>query len=311
MSIITRPLLSGSIKELSKIQYPVLATQKLDGIRALKIDGRVVSRKFKPIPNHHTRNFLEKYLLDGIDGEIMLQNSNDFNQVQSQVMSFDGQPNFMFCAFDYVKDDLEKPYHERIADLKDWYARIMVVEGLEASLEERDWELDKVLKVVIPVEIHNEKELLEYEARCIEQGYEGVMIRSPYGKYKCGRSTLNEGILLKLKRFKDAEALVVDFKEKMHNENTQQKDAFGLSKRSHEKDGLIPCNTLGSLFVRDLSTGHDFNIGSGFDDDLKKQIWDNREEYRGRIVKYKYQEIGPKGAPRFPVFLGFRHEDDL
>lgn len=38
------------------------------------------------------------------------------------------------------------------------------------------------------------------------------MLRSIDGKYKLGRSTTNEAILLKLKRFKDSEAIVVDYK---------------------------------------------------------------------------------------------------
>jgi len=137
------------------------------------------------------------------------------------------------------------------------------------------------------------------------------MIRTPLGKYKCGRSTLKEQILMKLKRFHDAEAKVIDFEEKMQNENVQERDEFGLAKRSSKKDGLVPANTLGALIVEDLKTGVRFNIGSGFDDELKKEIWLHKRKYKNKIVKYKYQSIGVKNAPRFPVFLGFRSKLDI
>ena len=70
MSLITKPLLAVAA-DLEKIEFPVWATPKIDGIRCLKINGQVVSRNFKPIPNHHIRTTLEQILPDGIDGEII------------------------------------------------------------------------------------------------------------------------------------------------------------------------------------------------------------------------------------------------
>lgn len=301
---ITKPLLSGKVEDLSKIKYPVYATPKLDGIRVLKVNGKVVTRKFKELPNRFAREKLEELLPDGMDGEIMLTEGEDFNSVQSAIMSFDGEPTFTYHCFDYVKDDLDKPYIERMDDLIEWAKTVS----------------DDRLFMVLPYKISNEKQLLEYEKQCLEEGYEGIMIRSAEGRYKCGRSTEKEGILLKIKKFYDSEATVVGFQEKMTNENVKEKDAFGNSKRSKKKEGLVPAGTLGALMVREsvpfpfpCNRGAriiEFNIGSGFDDATKQEIWDNRDKYLGKLVKYKYQEFG-KDAPRFPVFLGFRHEDDV
>ena len=130
------------------------------------------------------------------------------------------------------------------------------------------------------------QELLEYEDLCLTAGYEGVMLRNPTGKYKCGRSTLKEQILLKLKRFLDAEAIVVGFEEKMHNDNVQEKNELGLSKRSFKKDGLVFANTLGSLIVEDPITKTRFGIGTGFDDCLKLEIWNNKEKYLNESSPY-------------------------
>jgi DNA ligase-1 len=290
--MITRPLLAGTLEDVSTLKFPVLATPKLDGIRVLKVDGKAVTRKFKPIPNHHIRTLLEKHLPDGVDGEVMTPGT--FNDIQSKVMSHDGEPEFTLYVFDYVKDDLNKPYKDRIADM---------VKSVKNKAP-------FVIVVLKPVMITSPEELLAFENECLEQGYEGVMLRNPDSKYKCGRSTLKEQILLKLKRFLDAEARVVGFEEKMHNDNKQEKDEFGLSKRSSKKGGLQPANTLGALVVEDLTTGVKFGIGSGFDDALKKEIWTHRDKYLNKLVKYKYQSVGQKDAPRFPVFLGFRSELD-
>jgi DNA ligase-1 len=294
--MITRPLLAATLDNLTTVKFPVLATPKLDGIRVLKVAGKAVTRKFKPVPNKHIRELLEKHLPDGVDGEIMTPGT--FNDIQSKVMSFEGEPEFSFYVFDYVKDDLNKPYCERIDDMV-----------LDVVLSEQTVPFH--VNMLLPVLIENEKELLAYEQSCLNKGYEGIMLRQPHGKYKCGRSTPKEQILMKLKRFLDAEAIVVGFEEKLHNENSQEKDKFGLSKRSSKKDGLVPANTLGSLIVLDEKTKVRFGIGSGFDDALKQEIWNNQDKYLNKLVKYKYQSVGAKDAPRFPVFLGFRSKLDL
>lgn len=296
--MITRPLLAATLDDISTLKYPVLATPKLDGIRVLKVGGKAVTRKFKPIPNTYIKELLEKHLPDGVDGEIMTPGT--FNDIQSKVMSFDGEPEFTFYAFDYVKDSLIKPYKDRMLDM---------VNALESVV--KDSTLPFSINLLTPVLVRTVDELLELESQCLEHGFEGVMIRQPDGKYKCGRSTPKEQILMKLKRFMDAEARVIDFEEKMQNDNVQERDEFGLAKRSSKKEGLIPANTLGSLIVEDLNSGVRFGIGSGFDDELKREIWINRTKYKNKIVKYKYQSVGAKDAPRFPVFLGFRSELDL
>jgi DNA ligase 1 len=289
--MITRPMLAGTVKDIGQLKYPLLGTPKLDGIRCLIIKGKAVSRNFKPIPNVYTRNWLEKNLPSGADGELILR-GNSFQAVESAVMSEAGEPDVFYYVFDRVVDSLKEPYHERIKhlyDLKD---------------------IDRC-HLVLPKLLNNELEVLAFEEMCLADDYEGVMLRCIDGPYKCGRSTLNEHYLLKLKRFEDAEATVLDFLEKMHNTNEAKEDAFGHSKRSSHKDNKIPANTLGSLVVQDIKTNLIFNIGTGFDDSLRAEIWSNRDKYRKKLVKYKYQSKGVKDLPRFPVFLSFRHENDM
>ena len=59
------------------------------------------------------------------------------------------------------------------------------------------------------------------------------------------------------------------------------------------------------------SDGVEFSCGSGLNDALRQEIWDNRTKYLGKLVKYKYMATGIKNLPRHPVFMGFRDESDL
>lgn len=311
--MITRPLLAGTVKDTSVLKYPVLVGPKIDGIRCLVINGEAVSRKFKPIPNDFVRRWIEDNLPNNIDGELVIIGKT-FNEIQSAIMSHDGEPDFTFLAFDFVHDGatiLSDPYQIRLQHLYRWYSHRLKLLGYESNADalENNCEFANRVSIVGCQLINNEEELLELEQKWLAKGFEGVMIRDPHGPYKCGRSTLREGYLLKLKRFMDAEARVIGFEERMMNENEQEIDELGYAKRSSKKEGLIPSNTMGSLIVEDEKTGVKFGIGSGFDDELRRNIWINRDKYYHKLVKYKYQEMG-KEAPRFPVFLGFRHEDD-
>ena len=147
------------------------------------------------------------------------------------------------------------------------------------------------------------------EAYFLQMGYEGVMIRDPHGYYKNGRSTTNEGTLLKLKRFMDAEYEVVGFEERMHNGNEAIKDELGHTKRSSHAENKVGRGDLGALVLRHGSVT--FNCGSGFTDAEREDVWKNRDVYLGKFAKIKSFQIGVKDLPRFPTFVGWRALEDM
>jgi DNA ligase 1 len=299
--MITKPLLASAVADINKLKFPVSCTEKLDGIRCLKIDGEIVTRNFKPFPNVFINKTLQSILPDGIDGEILVPGKT-FNEIQSLCMTQDGSPAFKFFAFDYVKDNLEKPYLERMDDMYSWYHK-------QKTAAKNS--INNFVMMLAPLTIHNVQELEEYESICLSKGYEGVMIRDPNGRYKCGRSSAREGILLKMKRFIDAEATVIGFEEKMHNDNEATKDAFGRTKRSSHKANMVAAGTLGALIVIDCKTLLEFKIGTGLDDELREEIWSHQKKYLSKLVTYKSQPHGAKEKPRFPVFKGFRSKLDI
>jgi DNA ligase-1 len=164
---------------------------------------------------------------------------------------------------------------------------------------------------VLPQVIESSEQLAEAQSIAMGQGYEGLMVRSPDSVYKCGRSTLKEGTLLKIKTFEDAEAVIIGFEELMSNQNEATKDAFGRTERSSHKENMVATGTLGSLVLKDVKTGVEFKCGTGFDAHMRVDMWIHQERLLGQLVTYKKQPSGEHEKPRFPVFKGIRHPDDI
>lgn len=289
---LTRPLLAAKTTDadLQKLKFPMLLSPKIDGIRALVVGGKLMSRSMKLIPNAHTQALFGRPELEGLDGELVVGNPWDKNLMQqttSGVMSHGGTPTVSYYVFD--KWDHNSKFFCRLAQLRN---------------------AGDVVKVPHHF-VYNLADLLEWEMIYLAQGYEGVMLRDPNGPYKQNRSTLREGILLKVKRFQDSEAVVLDYELLNRNLNEQTKDERGYSKRSTSQDGKVADDLIGSLLVRDLHTGVVFSIGSGFSESQRYQLFNSRDSLRGQIVKYKSFSIGVKEKPRFPIFLGFRSPLDM
>ncbi len=285
-----KPMLSHTITDTSAVKYPVLVSQKLDGIRCLIIDGVAASRNFKPIRNEYVQTIIGMPEYGGLDGELIVGNpfaKDCYRVTNSGVMSKDGEPDFTFHVFDRW-DMPGVGFSDRLAATQGGY-RIQRVP--------HHW-------------AYCEADLLRIEEVLLAKGAEGVMVRSLDGTYKYGRSTMKEGTLGKLKRFSEDDFLVVDFEERFHNANPATVNALGHTERSMHVENMIGRGDLGAL-VLETSEGKRFTAGSGFDDATRREIWGNKEKYVGRWAKIKHFPVGVKTLPRFPTFLGFRDENDM
>ena len=119
---------------------------------------------------------------------------------------------------------------------------------------------------------HMLKELVRVEGL----GGEGLMLRRPGSRYEVGRSHT----LLKVKRFLDDEARVVG-----HQAGTGR----------HK-------GRLGALLV-ELRDGTKFALGTGLSDAERDD-----PPPVGAIVTFRYQELSDGGVPRFPSYVGVRHD---
>ncbi|MGB4467544.1 MAG: hypothetical protein WBI41_05775 [Azovibrio sp.] len=275
--------------EPEKLRFPVLASPKLDGIRAYVKDGVILSRQNKPIPNAHVQSLFSKY--EHYDGELIVGSPTDpmcYRNTLSGVMSEDGEPDVTFYVFDHLGNTLAPYYLRNPAAGK--------VRG-------------EHVKLLTQEHVGDHSILKHIEARYLELGYEGVILRKPDAPYKQGRSTVREGYLLKVKTFLDDEAVVVGFEERMHNTNEATVSETGHTKRSSHQAGKVGRGDLGALVVewKDMR----FNIGTGFTDAERADIWAKRNALVGQLIKFKYFPVGGYEAPRHPVFAGFRDRRDV
>ena len=227
--------------EIKKMEWPLLATPKKDGIRAFTLLGQVLTKTFKPIPNLHIWARLIS-LPPGLDGEII---AGDYNQTRIAVMTSAGKPDFTFYIFDYSL--IPGTYIERMARVDELC-------------------LPSWCKVLSPILINNVKEFRIFEKQCLKEKNEGVILREANGLSSAGG--------YKVKKFKDAEAEVIEIK--------REKKAVTVRGINGEFEGKV--------FSLAMS-------GS------EAKITD--------IITYVYQPHGSMVAPRFASVKGIRERIDL
>ncbi len=116
--------------------------------------------------------------------------------------------------------------------------------------------------------------------KVIELGYEGIIVRHFQAPYQRKRSTL----MMKFKPKKEDTYEIIGYEEEISIEGT-------------------PKATLGSLQCKS-GDGNTFSVGTGFSEDLRHRLWQDRENLSGKIAKVKYQHLtSGRKVPRFPVFV--------
>lgn len=284
-----KPMLAVNIKP-ELVRFPCYASAKLDGVRGVVIEGKLHSRSLKPVPNRHTTALFSRPELTGYDGEMIVGDptaKDAFRVTGSATSREDGEPSVKF----YVFDNFAAPggFAARLVTLKPLPGVVVLEQRFVANLTE----------------------LAEFEEQTLAAGYEGLILRDPAGVYKFGRSTEREQGMLKIKRFIDSEAEILEVIEEMQNTNAKITNELGYSARSHHMAGKVGKSRAGALRVRDIVSGVEFSIGTGLNDTDRLQFWESRDTIVGTIVKYKSFPIGTKDLPRFPVYLGTRGAYDL
>jgi DNA ligase-1 len=288
----------------SDLTFPVVVQDKLDGVRAMVVDGKLLSRTLKPIPNAEIRAALERHEFEGLDGELIVGTptaADAYRQTCSFVMSQSKTGgDWTYYVFD--KWDESGSFRQRINAADD-----IVCDSPRGSR----------LRTVFHHVANDLAALDSIEANAIARGCEGIIVRVSDMPYKFGRSG-KKGPLLKIKRFIDFEAEVIGVYEEMHNANEAQTNALGRTERSTAKAGMVGKGTLGGLILRALNgpaEGVEFRCGTGFDAQMRADFWAmyhvDTKTVIGRTVKIKSFPIGVKDKPRFPVYLGFRDDIDF
>lgn len=278
------------IKILDKVKYPVRVEPKLDGLRciAVKKDGVVTfftrnGSVLESMPK--IKAALESADYDNIvlDGEGM---ATDWNESASVMMSKTQKDdsNLFYNVFDAM-------------GLGDWTSQQST-----ATYDKRCSLVAKVVDLVdqacvrqVPhINAKNEEELKAFFSKCMNDGYEGVMLKTLDTYYEWDRSKN----ILKLKPVVTYEGCVVGSYE--GRKNTRNEGKFG---------GFYV------LLPNKIIT----RVGGGFNDALRAQIqFEGLETWAGKIAECEAQPdpmtrdgLTEDGKMRFPVYCRTRDASDV
>jgi DNA ligase 1 len=312
-----KPLLACDVN-LDKLNYPVMVFAKIDGVRALNVDGRLVGRSGKQFKNELNTEFFSDSRFTGFDGEMVVDRITGFgicNETTSALTTIRGSINTRWCLFDYVLDGANNEHS--------YLDRYKLLIDVVSELYRKDPLLMRRLWVVPFQTAHNREDLERIELEKLEQGYEGLVIRDPNARYKYGRSTVNEGIFLRLKRFVDTEIEITHVVEGKTNRNELKSTPNGYAERSTVSENMVPNGMIGTICGRAIETvklgehvvlfkGQEVEVGPGkMAHNDRKYYFENQNEIIGKIGKFQFFPIGVKDKPRFPTFQGFRDPVDL
>ena len=211
-----------------------------------------------------------------IDGELY-SDELDFNSIQSIVMTEDS-----------TVVDKNKIYLRvfAVGPFKDSYEMVSI---FSSSIFDG---LDK-LKPIKYFTVHNDKETITNKCKeCIQNGYEGIMLRDPVVPYDWKRSNK----LLKYKMFKDSHELDMTIVDILPG-----------------KSGTKYSDTMGAVLCIGYINGTEVRcrVGSGFTDQERHDIWDHPEKYLNKEIVVRYQDITSDSKTgnisiRFPIKKCFK-----
>jgi len=269
-----KPMLAKDWKDYGdKVEFPVYAQPKLDGIRCIATKDGLKTRTGKDIvavPHifESLQEFFEEHPDVVLDGELYCDKfDNDFNAICHHVRrskvteeSLEKAKVIEYHVYDIV--DSSMPFSERIDFIDDNF----LVNN------------HKYIVSVYTVYVEGKDLLDELYGQWQEQGYEGQMVRlnEPYENKR-------SKTLLKRKEFQDAEYTILGWKEGIGN-RAGTIGHFNFK----TKDGVeFSSNVKGNFeYLADLLKQGDSLIGSE--------------------ATIKYFSLTPDGVPRFPYVIAIR-----
>jgi DNA ligase-1 len=265
------PMLAHKYDEQGhKIKYPAYVQPKLDGHRCIAIiqDGKCTLWS-------RTRKPITgvPHIARALE-EMFPQESVVFD---GELYNHDYREKFEQLT-SFIRQTTPKPGHEVV---QYWIYDVVMPD--RTFTERATWlEVLGDSSPLVPVptdEVSDKEEMIRVFGAYVEAGFEGLMVRNSAGKYVGKRSY----DLQKVKLFTDAEFEVVAVEE---GRGKMAGHAMFVVKTG---DKTFRVKMMGKL------------------DDLKV-MYDNREQYLGKMLTVKYQKLSAEGIPIFPVAVRFRED---
>ncbi|GAA6002693.1 hypothetical protein JCM10207_007630 [Rhodosporidiobolus poonsookiae] len=260
-------------------------SEKLDGVRAYwDGQGGLFSRLGNPFAP--PEDFIAK-LPRGVtlDGELFLGRDrfDETSGIARRLNAGDKWNEMRFMVFD-IPSMADDPFETRLAALNKLFPTApshtatapSAASVAPAGPDVVDKQGEGTVRVVEQEKCEGKEHLLRRLEEVKKLGGEGLMLREPASRYIPKRSST----LLKVKTFHDAEARVV----------------------GHEPGKGKYKDMCGAL-VCEMEKGTRFSVGSGLTDARRET-----PPEIGAIITYRFQDLTKAGVPRFPTFVGERHD---
>ena len=293
-------------KVLLSTKGPFVVTPKIDGVRGLHTEGLFTGRSLKKHKNRNVTKIFSAPEYAWMDGEctiteLGLCHPRLCNLTSSAMRKEDRITDITWNVFDLLTlEALKRGYADRIQMVWDHLAK-------QHSLG--------LCEKAMPIEFHIVKtgeEVLEWDAKFLDLGYEGTVYRLASSLHKQGRSSLKQGGLIRIKRFVEEEVMVTGFTEGDKNENEKQTNELGNSFRTSHKDNKVPNGMIGNILGYFIKDGREVTAGAGcMTHEERKYYFDHPEQLVGQIIKVKHFPKGVKDKARFPTFQSFRDDSDM
>lgn len=308
--------------DADKVRFPCAISPKIDGVRAANLDRTLRGRSLKTHGNIFLTNEFSGEDTYGFDGEFVAAGLTDPQLVQktSSMMATRDliPPVYGWCVFDYVTPETEKlGYMERYLALK----------HALSALHYKNPRLATFFYPVPVIVVNSMEELLEWEEKWLNEGYEGLIGRALDRPYKHGRATAKEGGLWRIKRFIESEARVVSIVEGSKNMNEATTNEKGNTSRSTHKENMIPNGMVGNMqctLLEDIydpfgskteplfKAGMEVTVSPGKMTDYEaRHYFENPDQLVNHIIKFKLFPKGVKDKPRFPTYVCHRDDADM
>jgi DNA ligase-1 len=293
-----KPMLAPNEKiDLKDLKFPLLVSYKLDGIRCIFKDGQMYSRALKDFPNiklrerfaHIAKCTLETGLV--FDGELLAK-SITFNELSGITRQLDKElpDDLFFYCFDCVIDNnFDAPFKHRIG----WIKRL---------------DMTNYVEIVNQHAVSTQEEISIIYDSAIGWGCDGLILRSPEGRYKFGRGTIKEGLIYKMKPFMTFDAKIIGIIQATEvREGAEKKiNMLGYSVTSKKNDDRILIEKAAAFVV--MYEGKELKVTIAMTDEEKMDVWKNQKKYLGRMIEYKGMLVGAKDLPRHPVYIRMRDD---
>lgn len=301
---------------LDNIKYPILASYKLDGIRCIFYKGEMLSRSLKPIQNKQLREKFKPLIDYSREHNIILD-----GEIYSPELTFQAITKFVMTK-DFTDQKTIKK-HGKVLTIPEhlkYYAFDTVGKSdgaFEVGFNQRLLNLTpdmgnfkEIVTVVKHEYLSSKEEVEQYFETALEEGYEGLILREPNGRYKCGRGTLKEGLIYKLKKFIDFDGKIIDVIQSTEANVDAEKTINELNRSvTSKKKGDRHFIEKASAFLVQYE-GNQLKVVIAMSDKEKKEVWYNKKYYIGKWITYKGMLIGAKNVVRHPVFLRFGDAKD-